>query len=198
MALEQISFNNLSTPARHFIIIALILLIAGMWYWVYQKPRNEELATFINSRERLRTQVQQATTVKTMYDQYQSELIELEARLKSLQSIIPTEKEAAEFLETIQDLAAASDLKINYFRPRSLVQRDFYFDWPVDVRVEGNYHGLGSFFEKISQATRIVDIPMVTINNISNQTDSKWTLVANGTVTTYVQGNVSGQNPIKE
>ena len=89
-------------------------------------------------------------------------------------------------------MAISSDLKINRFRPRTLVSRDFYYDWPVEVRLEGNYHGLGRFFEQMSQATRIVDVPEVTIRNISTQTDPRWTLTASGTVTTYVQGDVSG------
>jgi Tfp pilus assembly protein PilO len=69
-----------------------------------------------------------------------------------------------------------------------MVSRGFFFDWPVEVRLEGNYHGLGRFFESISQAQRIVDVPTITISNIGNQTNPNWTLTATGTVTTYVQG----------
>jgi len=188
----------MSAPARHCLYIVLILALTGMWYTIYQKPRNEELAAVNNSNEKLRVQLQQAATVRARYDQYQIDLAELDARLASLRTIIPTEKEAAAFLRTVQDMAASSNLKINLFKPNALVSRDFYSDWPVEVRLEGNYHGLGRFFEMISKATRIVHVPTVTINNIQDQTDPKWTLTANGTVTTYVQGDLSGQYTIEE
>jgi len=193
MALDQISLNNLSAPARHSLYIVLILALAGLWYFMYQKPRNEELAALNRKNEQLNVKLQQAAEVKAKYERYQSELDDVNARLVSLQAIIPTEKEASAFLRSVQEMAADSNLKINLFRPRALVSRDFYFDWPVEVRLEGNYHGLGSFFEKMNQATRIVDVPTISINNIVNQTDARWTLIASGTVTTYVQGDLSGQ-----
>jgi type IV pilus assembly protein PilO len=143
-------------------------------------------------------QLQQAAAVKAQYAQYQKDLEEIEQRLAAMQAILPTTKEAADFLRSVQDMAVSSNLKINLFRPRALVSHDFYYDWPVEIRLEGNYHGLGRFFEKMSHAPRIVDVPTVTINNIINQTDSSRTLVATGTLTTYVQGDLSGQLDIEE
>ena len=163
-----------------------------MWYWIYQKPRNEQLSSLNSKNEKLRVQLQQAVAVKTKYEQYQKDLEEIDTRLLALQAVLPTEKEAAAFLRTVQDMASSSNLKINLFRPKTLVSRDFYYDWPVEVKLEGNYHGLGRFFEKISQATRIVDVPTISISNIKTQSDSNWTLIVTGTVTTYVQGDLLG------
>jgi type IV pilus assembly protein PilO len=193
MALEQINLNNLPAPARHCLFIVLILALSGMWYWIYQKPRNEELASINNKNEKLRVQLQQAETVKAKYDQYQKDIAEINARLLALQTVLPTEKEAAAFLRSIQDMAVSSNLKVNLFRPRALVSRDFYSDWPVEIKLEGNYHGLGRFFESMGQAQRIIDVPTISISNIKNQTNPSWTLIASGTVTTYVQGDLSGQ-----
>ena len=198
MALDQIGLNNLSAPARHCLYIVLILALAGLWYSMYQKPRNEILAAINEKNAQIMVKLRQAEEVKAKYEQYQRDLADINARLASLQAIIPTEKEAADFLRSVQVMAAESNLKINLFRPRPLVSHEFYFDWPVEVRLEGNYHGLGRFFEKISRSTRIVDVPTISISNISNQTDSKWTLIATGTVTTYVQGDLSGQYAIEE
>jgi len=198
MALEKIGLDNLSAPARHCLYIVLILALAGMWYWIFQKPRNEQLASINGKNEKLRVQLRQAATVKAQYEQYQTDLKEIDARLVALQDIIPTEKEAAAFLRSVQDMASSSDLKINLFRPKALVSHDFYYDWPVEVKLEGNYHGLGRFFEKMSQATRIVDVPTVNISNIKAHTDPRWTLVASGTITTFVQGDLSGRYAIEE
>ena len=187
MALDKTGLENLPAPARHCLYIALILILAGMWHWFYQKPRNEQIAVLNSGNARLRAQLQEAQNVKANYEQYQKDLEEIEARLAALMPIIPTEKEAAAFLRSVQDMAVSSNLKINRFRPRALVSRDFYDDWPVEVVLEGNYHGLGRFFEKISQATRLVDVPTISINYINDQTNSIRTLTATGTVTTYVQ-----------
>ena len=184
----------MSAPARHGLYIALILVLVGLWYWMYQKPRNEELVSLNGKNDELRVKLQQAETVKARYNQFQRDLAEIDARLTSLQAIIPTKKEAAEFLRGVQDMAISSNLKINLFRPGALVSRDFYQEWPVDVRLEGNYHGLGSFFESMSKARRIVDVPAITIGNIGNQTNPSWTLIATGKVITYVRDELPGQH----
>ena len=188
----------MSAPARHVLYIVLILALSGMWYWIFQTPKNEELAAINAKNERLRVQLRQAESVKAQYEQYQKDLAEIDARLRVLQTVLPTGKEAAAFLRTVQEMAAASKLEINLFRPRAPISRDFYFDWPVEVKLEGNYHGLGRFFESIGQAQRIVDVPIVTINNIKNQTDPNWTIIATGTVTTYIQDSLDDQIVIEE
>ena len=198
MALDKVTLENMPAPARHCLYIVLILVLAGLWYWMYQKPRNEELVSINNRNDTLRLQLRQAEAVKAKYEQFQRDLEEIDARLTALQTFIPTKKEAAEFLRSVQDMAASSNLLVNLFRPNTLVSREFYNEWPVEVKLEGNYHGLGSFFESMSQAQRIVDVPMVAISNIGNQTNPSWTLIATGTIITYVRDEQPGQYTSEE
>jgi len=86
----------------------------------------------------------------------------------------------------VQRMAASSNLKINKLTPQAVVPRGFYSDWPIQIEVEGNYDGLGLFFEKVSQATRIIDVGTITIRSIDDPPDASKTLSANCTATTYV------------
>lgn len=83
-------------------------------------------------------------------------------------------------------MAVSSNLKIIKFMPKPLIHRVFYSDWPITIEVEGNYNGLGMFFEKMSQAIRIVDVGTITINGIEGSTDPSKTLNASCTATTFV------------
>ena len=195
---EKTGLEDLSPAARNGLFIVLILLAAGGWFYFVQSPKNKELVDINRKNDDLRVKLQQAKTVEAQYAQYQKDLAEIDERLVALQSIIPTSKEAPAFLRSVQDMAVTSGLEINLFRPKALVSRDFYFDWPVEIKLEGNYHGLGRFFEKMSQAPRIVDVPTITINNINSQTDTNRTITATGTLTTYVQGDIPIQLDIEE
>jgi type IV pilus assembly protein PilO len=80
-----------------------------------------------------------------------------------------------------------------------MVPHDFYSDWPIEIIVEGNYHGLGLFFEKMSQATRIIDVDMLSIKNIAPPADPNRTLTASCNVITYVfKENQPAASPKKE
>lgn len=188
MNIKELSFENISSRAQGAIAVSFIIIVVIIVYMMVLKPKNEQLAVLNAQNNKLRQEVQEGTAVEIRYNEFRQELENLEARLIVLQTILPTEKEASAFLRSIQQMASTSDLKINLFKPQNMVAHEFYSDWPVEIKVEGNYHGLGRFFEKINKAHRIVDVPTLTISNIKDQTDSKRTIIATGMATTYVQG----------
>ena len=107
-------------------------------------------------------------------------------------------------VRNVQSMAVSSNLMIDKFTPKPEIMRDFYSDWPIEIEVEGNYNGLGMFFEKIGRATRLIDVGTISINNISGSTDPQLTLKASCTATTFVYkenqpdvSNVSGNKEKK-
>lgn len=181
-------FNNLSSLTQHALCVAGIVIVAVVAYLYFLQPKNEELAALTAKNDQLQEEVARGTAVETRYKEFQQKLDESRERLRNLEKLLPKEKEAAVFLRDIQKMATDSSLKINLFKPQEMATHEFYSDWPISIKVEGNYHGLGSFFEKISLAERIVDVPTLSIQNITDQTDTRRTIIATGVATTYVQG----------
>ena len=200
MDIKELNFGNLPSRVQHAIAIGGIIIVAAIGYWHTLQPKNVQLKALNAENSKLQQEVQQGKAVEIRYNEFKQELENLGARLIVLQTILPSEKEASAFLKSIQQMASSSELKINLFKPQNMVAHDFYSDWPVEIRLEGNYHGLGRFFEKISKAPRIVDVPTLTINNITDQTDSRRTIIATGMATTYVQGieQALSKNPMEE
>ncbi|MDR1728493.1 MAG: type 4a pilus biogenesis protein PilO [Acidobacteriota bacterium] len=192
------SFDNLSPMAKLGVLVAAIVVAAGLFFYLVLKPKMDRLDTLNAENAKLQREVQEGTAVEIRYNEFQQELSDMEARLVVLQTILPTEKEASNFLRSIQKMAADSSLKINLFKPRALVPHDFYSDWPVEIKLEGNYHGLGRFFEKISRTPRIIDVPTLSIEHIEDQTNTSRTIIATGIATTYVQGVDQVQTETKE
>jgi type IV pilus assembly protein PilO len=186
MALSEFRFTNLSRPVQIGIVAGVGIVLAVLFYIYCLKDRIQQLSDLQSEIQKLEESVQQTTAIKTRLKNYKTELAQLEERLAVLQSILPSEKETSSLLKNVQQMAAASNLKINRFEPQPLIPRDFYSDWPIEMIVEGNYHGLGAFFEKISQATRIIDVKNLTIKHIAQQTDPGRTLTATFKATTYV------------
>jgi len=135
---------------------------------------------------KLQESVSKMALVESQLAEFEKDLALLEQRLSVLRSMLPAEKETPAVLRSVQHMAVSSNLKILKFTPKPVISRDFYSDWPINLEVEGNYNGLGTFFEKISRATRLIDVGTISVKNIDQSMDPKLTLKASCTATTFV------------
>ena len=187
MAIRDFRFESLPRPVQVVIFVALIGCLAFVFYLYYLKDLIIQRDAIQAEVARLELSVAQGTAIENQLKRFKQELAQLEERLAVLRSILPPEKETPAVLRSVQRMAAASNLKINKFIPKPVIPRAFYSDWPIEIEVEGNYDGLGLFFEKISQATRIIDVGDVSITGMDKPPeDPNITLTASGTATTFV------------
>ena len=82
----------------------------------------------------------------------------LEARLENLRAVLPEEKDAADLLRRMQTVATQSNLVIKSFRPAPVVTKQLHAEWPINLELEGTYHNLAIFFDRVGKFTRIVNI----------------------------------------
>jgi Tfp pilus assembly protein PilO len=47
-----------------------------------------------------------------------------------------------------------------------LTDREFFSEWPISVNVEGTYHNLALFFDRISRFSRIINIEDLEISSL--------------------------------
>jgi len=198
MNLKEFNFKDLPNPIQHAIIAGLIVCLAVLFYVYVLKGQIKECNTLEAEITRLEESVAKLAAVESQLEQFKQELERLEQRLTELRSILPAQKETPTVLRSVQHMAVASNLKILRFTPKPVINRDFYSDYPIFIEIEGNYNGLGTFFEKIGRATRLIDVGSISVSNINGSMDPRLTLKANCTATTFVyketQPDTSGDN----
>lgn len=197
MAISDYRFDNLPRSAQIVVFAGIVIALAFVFYTYYLKDMIVQRDGIDAEIARLEMSVAQGTVIESRLKRFRQELTQLEERLAVLQQILPAEKETPTVLRSVQQMAAASNLKINRFSPQPVVPRAFYSDWPIQIEVEGNYDGLGSFFEKISQATRIVNVDSISVSGIDKENNPGHTLTANCTATTFVFRDESANNGTK-
>jgi len=187
MAISNYRFDNLPRSVQITIFTVIIICLSFVFYLYYLKDEIQRYESIQTEIAKLEKSVAQGTAIESQLNKFKQELAQLEDRLAVLKSILPAQKETPTVLRSVQQMAASSNLKINKFTPQPVVPREFYSDWPIQIEVEGTYDGLGAFFEKVSQATRIIDVDSITINGADQQaTERGRTLSANCTATTFV------------
>ncbi len=188
MAIRDFRVENLPRPIQIALFSVLVLALAFVFYTYYLKDLIAERDVIHAEIKRLEASVAQGTAIESRLRLFRQELAQLEERLTVLQNILPAEKETPTVLRSVQQMAASSNLAINRFVPQPTIPRAFYSDWPIQIEVEGNYDGLGRFFERISQATRIINVDSISITGLGGEKEmnAMHTLNANCIATTFV------------
>jgi type IV pilus assembly protein PilO len=165
------------------------LLCGGFYYFWYsealetQKKQEAKLAD-------LQKQIRALEATANKLPEFQREVQALEARLETLKRILPPEKEMPDLMRRVQYLAAQSNLQIRKFNPAAPVQKEFYQEVPVNLDLEGTYHNLGAFLDRVSRMSRLVNMGNVKVKAQTKPTISN-TVAASVVATTYVYQDVS-------
>ena len=154
-----------------FAYVFLAILLGGLAYMMYFKPRQAELRNLHDQRVKAEAELAQLQAKKKQLDKIEGELGELNKALAELETIIPRRKEHAEILRNIQQLAFDSQLDVLKFTPEKEISREFYSEQPILVEVVGSYHNLGLFADRVLHFPRIFNIDDFTIKSLAKQTD---------------------------
>jgi Tfp pilus assembly protein PilO len=161
------------------------LLVGGLFYYFYYADAVAERETKTARLEALQTEIRGLEVTANRLQEFQREVQLLEAKLETLKRILPPAKETPDLMRKVQALAAQSNLQIKTFTPMAVVNKDFYQEWPINVGVQGTYHNLALFFDRIGRLSRLVNVGELKIAAMPTQSVSG-TITATCVATTFV------------
>ena len=86
----------------------------------------------------------------------------------------------------MQTVATQSNLVIRSFRPAPVVTKQLHAEWPINLELEGTYHNLAIFFDRVGKFTRIVNISGLDVKGKDRAGDVNATITATCVATTFV------------
>ena len=184
MAITLETIVKLSKSKKIFILIVLLGGILGIYFYSFYFPQHETLQKKKAEMEILERQVRELRIVAANMKRFQEEVAKLREELKLAVSQLPTSKEIPSLLASISNLGTESGLEFLLFRPMPEVNRDFYAEIPVEIKVKGNYHQVALFFDKVGKLPRIVNINGVAMEN-AKETAGSWEIQTSCTATTF-------------
>jgi type IV pilus assembly protein PilO len=164
--------------------VALSLAAAGVfWNW-YAQPAQASIDERRTQLATIRTEIQRGRTTAARLPQFRKEVAELEAQLDRLRTVLPEEQDVADLLRRVQGMATQSNLTIRGFTPRVVAKKQMHMEWPIGLELEGSYHDLGDFLERISRFPRIINVGDIHVR--SREAATGPTVTAELTATTFV------------
>lgn len=143
--------------------VAVSLALAGAFYYFPETTAQAEFKKKGTELAAIRSRLNKGNATARQLPEFRAQVGDLQARLDSLKPILPEEKDAGDLLRRIQQLATQSNLQIRGFRPQAITQREMHAEWPISLELEGSYHNLGLWLDKVSKFPRIINIGNLTL-----------------------------------
>ncbi len=159
----ELSLTKLPWYAQIGAFVVLSGVGAGMFYRYYEVPARAEMATRETQLKALKADVAKGLETAKKLPEFRSQVDDLEGRLSNLRAVLPEEKDAGDLLRRLQTVASQSNLQIQSFRPAATVTKQLHAEWPISLELDGTYHNLAIFFDRVGKFTRIVNITGVDI-----------------------------------
>ena len=84
-------------------------------------------------------------------------------QFKSAMKALPEKEEIPSLLTSISRSGQDVGLEFLEFTPKAEVRKEFYAEIPVSIKVQGGYHDLAIFFDKVARLSRIVNIKNISM-----------------------------------
>lgn len=184
MAVE-LSLSKMPWQGQIGAFFVLALVGVGAFYYYYELPARAEMTSRQQQLVALRADISKGLNTARKLPEFRSEVSQLEGRLTNLKAILPDEKDAADLLYRMQTVATQSNLQIKSFKPGATVTKQMHAEWPIAMEIDGTYHNLAIFFDRVSKFTRIVNISAVDIKG-KDRPDPNSSISASCVATTFV------------
>ena len=187
--LQNLDFNDIGRWPFFFraLFVGLFFIVVvagGFYYFVYtaQMPRLERAE---QEEQELRVVFENKQKKAVNFDSYKEQLAEIERSFGTMLRQLPGKTEIPNLLVDISQTGLAAGLQEELFQPLSELQKDFYAEKPIKIRLKGQYHEFGKFVSDIAALPRIVTLHDIAIKQDLSGDSSKGDLILNVTAKTY-------------
>ncbi len=164
--------------------LGIYALIAAALYFGAIKPTSEKIDSALREQETLTEQRDENRDIAENRDRWERRVERLNEELAKAVKELPNDREIPELVRRISSIGKKIGLEFLLFQPLPEVPRDFYADVPVKLKVEGSYHEVATFFDRIGKLNRIVNIRNISMHD-PGERSGKIILTIDGTAVTY-------------
>ena len=188
--LNELDFSNAGNwplPVKLIAVLAVCGAVGFAGYWFDTKEQISVLDKAKAEEETLKTEFQTKQAVAANLAAYKQQMKDMEKTFGALLLQLPSKTEVAELLVDVSREGLKAGLEFELFKPGSESVKDFYAEYPINIRVVGSYHQFGNFASGIAALPRIVTLHNLKIrqNDKGKKGGGDALLVMEATANTY-------------
>lgn len=165
-------FTEMSATVKLGLVVGLLLVTSGTLYWFLYK---DMAAANVEAKKQLDRKLAENAQLRPYADKkadMERRIATLKEQLEQMNRIVPTEKEAAAFMQMMQAEARKSGIEIRRYTAKPTATREFFTEVPWDIEIDGPYYAMLRFFENVGHMDRIVNISNMKMASIKRAGES--------------------------
>jgi len=148
----------LTRPQRIGIYVGTIVLVLGLSIWLLFWPKKQTIDGLNTQLKQVQAQLAKAKKNAEQLNDWRTKMRKKEVQYKTVMKALPEKQEIPSLLAGVSQAGKDAGLEFLLFTPKVESKKEFYAEIPVDISVSGGYHQVASFFDKVSNLPRIVNI----------------------------------------
>jgi Tfp pilus assembly protein PilO len=142
-----------------FVALAIFLIAAGLYMPLSPvSTARAELGALHDQDTKLNQEVSALQVYERRYAEFQQEMAALNKQIDTLKTIVPEDKETDEFMRLLEGAAAAAGVQVRKLSALPVVSKDYHYDMPFTIEVDGPYYAIVDFFSRLSRLSRIINV----------------------------------------
>ncbi|MGP8156446.1 MAG: type 4a pilus biogenesis protein PilO [Candidatus Acidiferrales bacterium] len=154
-------FREWAWPLQALFCVALAVTLILAGFYIPGSPLSTirtQLEAAQAQLQPLKDEVDSLRVYKQKKVELQSEMDALSKQLATLQTIVPEEKQADQFMLMVQGAAVNAGVAIRHLTAKPVATEPYYFEMPFDVEADGPYFSLLDFFSRLGRLSRIINV----------------------------------------
>ncbi len=156
-------------PVQILVIALLAAVILAAIGWFVVKPQMETLEQAERKEQELRKEFEEKQSRAANLEAYKKQLARMEESFGAMLRQLPGETDMESLLVDLSQTSVAAGLEVRYFEPGSERKKEFYAEYPIELRVSGTYHEFGDFVSGLASLPRIVTLHDIAIKPAEKQ-----------------------------
>ena len=140
------------------IILVLNIVIFGLIFHFILTPQFETKNKLIAEYQKLQKDHERLLAIKNNMEKYRKEYAALQEKLRGMLRQLPETKDIPNLLRNVTNVGDETRLKLKFFEPKQLQNKDFYAELPFEIKFSGPYHNVAYFFDGIRKLERVINI----------------------------------------
>jgi len=186
------SFESLPIGGKLGVLGLILILVSVIYAMAFHFPLDAVIKSAKTRYRNTQQELQNAENKRREYLMLQEEVARREGRDRDFKRILPVNAEMPVFLESLNQTAELSGLRIERIEPRPEETTDLFVRIPVSLQLQGRFLQLAKFFYNVSQLQRAINMEDIRLESPTVNENDEVELKVTVRATTFRQPDQAG------
>jgi type IV pilus assembly protein PilO len=167
------NFNDMSGMKQWGLVLAVAGLLSAALYFTYFKSQRDANESAQKSLDAKLQENRELEPYKSKLAEIDRQLASLEQQMDIEKRIVPDDKEVDTFMKLLDAEANKAGIELRRYTAQPTSNKEFYTEVPFEIEIDGSYHSMLNFFDRVSKLERIVNVSNLQVANTKKPGDAK-------------------------